>query len=564
MKKGMKKLCIFLLLAAFLVGLTACGGTAEETAAPAESEAPAATEAPAAETAAPETAESEAPEAAAGISYPLVEETVTLTQWGSVNPQAMTYISSLSEASVIEAAEAATGVHLECTSIAGNLVSDNFSIMIASGDYCDFIDNIGQQYTDGADAAIADGVLIDLAPYLEENAPDFWALLQGDDDTRRFATTDAGAIPFFLSITQDADALLDNGMLIRQDWLDSLGLESPETFDELHDVLTAFQTEMGATAALWLGSDGMTLSEYYGASVAYERMAPKYPFYVQDGVVYCGYLEDSYRGYLETMAQWYAEGLIWQDFMTDGMAFGITSSNGLTEFTNGNMGVAYGELTDIRDVPEMASDGMVLSAMRDPSVEPGDVNHRSSASSPLGYKWGISTSCGDVELACKYANYFYTEAGSLLATYGVEGEAYTLVDGEPVFTELVTNNPDGLSSMVIAALYMGTENIGLFDGNYKLQLYSEDLVAQAQVWKDSRVGDEVYPKGPSFTVDEAAEISSVFGDLTTMVSETSVQFITGERDIATEYDSFIESIVALGAENITAVFQAAYDRYMSR
>ena len=39
-------------------------------------------------------------------------------------------------------------------------------------------------------------------------------------------------------------------------------------------------------------------------------------------------------------------------------------------------------------------------------------------------------------------DYLYSDAGVLLANYGVEGETFRYVDGKPVLTELVTNNPD--------------------------------------------------------------------------------------------------------------------------
>ena len=44
---------------------------------------------------------------------------------------------------------------------------------------------------------------------------------------------------------------------IRKDFLDTLGLDVPETYDELYDVLVAFRDELGLPAPMNL--DGMSM-----------------------------------------------------------------------------------------------------------------------------------------------------------------------------------------------------------------------------------------------------------------------------------------------------------------
>ena len=39
-------------------------------------------------------------------------------------------------------------------------------------------------------------------------------------------------------------------------------------------------------------------------------------------------------------------------------------------------------------------------------------------------------------------DYLYSEEGIMLTNYGIEGVSYELVNGEPVYTELLTNNPE--------------------------------------------------------------------------------------------------------------------------
>ena len=37
----------------------------------------------------------------------------------------------------------------------------------------------------------------------------------------------------------------------------------------------------------------------------------------------------------------------------------------------------------------------------------------------------------------RYMNFWWTEAGRRLQTYGIEGDTYTMENGEPVYTEKV-------------------------------------------------------------------------------------------------------------------------------
>ena len=51
----------------------------------------------------------------------------------------------------------------------------------------------------------------------------------------------------------------------------------------------------------------------------------------------------------------------------------------------------------------------------------------------------------EVEVVARLLDYAYSEAGATLYNFGTEGESYTVVDGQPVYTDLVLNNPDGMT-----------------------------------------------------------------------------------------------------------------------
>ncbi|MGI5936047.1 MAG: hypothetical protein ACOX7I_04500, partial [Oscillospiraceae bacterium] len=189
------------------------------------------------------------------LPYIPVTEDTTITLWCSFNPQALTVVDSVADTSVFKAMEEITGVTFDAVSVAGNVARDAFNILINSGEYPDIIGNLSMLYK-GLDAAVDDGVAIDLMPYLEEYSPNFWYLINQKPELRKYLTTDEGRIVRYTSFSMEG-ALTQLGYVIRQDWLEDLGMEVPQTYEELHDTLTAFKVEKGADSGLWLNYMGL-------------------------------------------------------------------------------------------------------------------------------------------------------------------------------------------------------------------------------------------------------------------------------------------------------------------
>ena len=55
----------------------------------------------------------------------------------------------------------------------------------------------------------------------------------------------------------------------------------------------------------------------------------------------------------------------------------------------------------------------------------------------------LSAQCRDVEAAARLLDYGYSQEGHMLYNFGIEGVSYTMEDGYPRYTELITNNPQG-------------------------------------------------------------------------------------------------------------------------
>ncbi len=272
-----RKWISLLLAAAMLLSLlTGCGGRADSSAqtagsSPAEeastSEA-ALTEAAQTETAPEiesasdtEPAEAEAkPAEYATVSYPITEEPLTL----SIFWQFHMFLSMFGVTQDIiptiptfQMAEEATGVKLDFYLVGEENFGNSLQLLWASGDYCDLITNAEREYTAGVDSAVEQDILLDLVPYLGEHAPDYLRILDQHPDFRLDLTSSEGHIVSF----SDYCEYYDNGVVIRKDWLDQVGMEVPKTMDEVTDVIRAFRDQLGIRNPVMWNSD---LSTFFG------------------------------------------------------------------------------------------------------------------------------------------------------------------------------------------------------------------------------------------------------------------------------------------------------------
>ena len=74
----------------------------------------------------------------------------------------------------------------------------------------------------------------------------------------------------------------------------------------------------------------------------------------------------------------------------------------------------------------------------------------------------------------------------------------------------------------------------------------------------------LYHDGLTHTGDESKELASIVTDITTFVNESANQFITGVKDINTEWDAYVSTIQRMSIDRAVEIKQAALDRFNAR
>lgn len=557
-QKNVKRLLSLMLATVMAVGsLTACGDS--ETVKQAESK----TESSVAASESKEAvASSEAEPESEGVTYP-IEGDVTLTL-AIVEEAAVTSsgAANLFETPFGKAWQEAAGVTIEVMQLADN---DAMNLLLAGGDLPDLIYyRFGTLYTGGVAKAVKDKIIEPLNDYVEY-LPDMMAALESDPDYIKGATTDEGDIVGAPFVRGDAVLRTSVGMMLRQDWLDDLNMDMPQTPDELYDVLKAFKDEKGAEVPMSISSGAIESQMLKEGLITSPFGLPQCDYYQEDGTVHYGFYEQEYKDVLAWLNKLYTDGLLDPNFQTiDNATRNANIMNGVSGMTCGSIGSGLG--TYINTMAETDPE-YNLSGLAPLVAKEGDVPMCTYYDTAVtGYFLVMTPACENKEAAAKFLNYGYTEEGQMLFNYGIEGESYTMVDGYPTYTDLIMSNPDGLTVQQAMAQYQRAWKDGPFvqQKEYIEQYYT--LEQQQEALKAYTVSDAAKYQLPAITAaeEEAAEFSKLTADITAYVSEMLIKYIKGEKTLDTFETEYLPTLKGMGVERVLEIYQDALDRYNAR
>ena len=585
MKKNM--LLVVLLIAAMILAMFAgCGAepqaqSAAQDAPEAEMQQEAASETTTAEAAEAETQQTPVePDSAAepeelpeeepvsvreSIQYPLCEPgEVEFSLFTSAGGMGGTSVETLDIYQSFQQAEKATGIKMTYNLAAPEATETKLNLIVASGDFPTFFTGLDMYYVSGRSAAIEDGVVTDLAPYLDECAPDYMNFVDENPGMKKLISTDEGEIPF---VAPKAAASY-SGLSIRKDWLDDLGLEVPETYDELTDVLDAFKKAYGCSDAMLLSSkfcgEHDTLCAGYNMNMLRGNIG-SLAFEVIDGKVELFCQSDGFVDYMKMLAGWKANGYI-THYLEIG-PFNVSNYvaddscgvwvGGNNYFSDDWAPAYYSGSYDFKAIP-----------MADVTKTPGEAVELGGLEVSIDgeHAWSVTTACDDVEMALNWLNWWYTDEGCLAANFGNEGEHYTMVDGTPIFTDLILHDPSGYGVFFATAIQLGastpaSQHPARLDPRNTLE--NEVQQSCKDIWFPESRGT-AYTYYGDMTAAESELYAARAGDIGTYVEEYMGKVIDGTTDVEETYDEMIENCFAMGLQDVLDVKQAAYDRYLNR
>ncbi|MDF2921528.1 MAG: hypothetical protein K0R57_442 [Paenibacillaceae bacterium] len=488
-------------------------------------------------------------------------EPVQLTYWLPLPADAARSLKSYGESLLYQEMEKKTGVKVSFQHPATGSEKEQFNLLIASGKLPDILETNFVSYPGGPEKAIADKVIIPLNDIIDKHAPNLKKFLDSNPDIKKDISTDSGVIYAFPGIGV-GNTNVSSGLVLRKDWLDELGLAVPETIDEWTHVLRQFKEKKNAKTPLTMVMGDFGPDRFNGA---YGVGAT---FYQNGGKVKYGPYEQAYKDYLAQMNVWFKEGLLDPDFSTqDAKSKDAKVTNGTAGAYAGYIGGGIGKYLPAVQPANPSFDLVgaqhpVLKKGDEPSIFFAAYSYRGDGSA------GITTSNKKPEATAEWLDTFYSEEGNLLKTFGVEGVTYTMVNGQPKYTDLIMKNPDKLSVGEAMSKYLRVSQPApgfVGDDRYFDQYYNYEQQKQASAVYNKYYANLVKTRMPqvSQTPEEAQELSSILAEIDTYRSEMFLKFIMGAEPIA-NFDKFCDQLKKMGIERAIELKQAALDRYNNR
>jgi putative aldouronate transport system substrate-binding protein len=432
-----------------------------------------------------------------------------------------------------------------------------FNLMVVSGDMADIVswDRVKIQ------ELALDGAFTELDDLIEKHAPNIKAFFEAHPELKKHATASDGKI---YSIPYVPDGEAAEAWFIRQDWLDKLGLEQPKTVDELHDVLVAFKNQdpngnnENDEIPFFIRNAGRgNLADFallWGAHTHNSNL-----WYVEDGVVKYGPYEKEFKDAFVNLAKWYEEGLIDKEIYTRGKT---SRDYALKENLGGMTHDWFGSTSSYNDKIEDI-EGFNFIPFAPPADVNGQVKERTVRSKFHWSGWAIASSNKYPVETIKYFDFFFTEEGRRLMNFGIEGDTYTMQNGEPILTDKILKAEEG----PVPALRKHGCQLGTGfqqDFNYEKQWMNPVAYEGVKLYSDNKYYMEQFPSGLPYTPDEKRRFSELAVAIETLMDETVQKWVLGGDDVESSYGSYIKALESFGVKELIEIQQAAYDRYIGK
>ncbi len=423
----------------------------------------------------------------------------------------------------------------------------------------------------------ADGVLIPLDDLIEEYAPTISRLIKENPTYEASIRSTDGNI-YALTAMQDMGFDSLSVSIIRQDWLDALGLEMPSTTEEFYQVLKAFKDND-------MAGNGKTVpfSFLYQESAAINREVKRefewifLAFGVPDNPIHIA-IEDTgeliftadkegYKEAIKYLHRLYSEGLIDPEIFTQDR----------TLLTNKIRQLNVGCYTDYRLKSSMAHEEIQdLFTILPPLEGPyGDRRWLRAMAGMSEGAFALTSACRNPEAAIRWLDYVNEPENCIQMLYGMfKPEGWTGSEAlvpSPAQPGKWTGNTDLRPAEVSPNDWPWSAPIGSSPVIATRDVINEYIadrpnnVAKEEACAVYRPYLTKYPYNYPyrFTPEEIEELSLLQTDLLNYIYRTQAKWIA-EGGIDKEWDAYLAQLKRLDVDDYVRLYRTAYERSIQK
>ncbi|MBQ2742917.1 MAG: extracellular solute-binding protein [Oscillospiraceae bacterium] len=341
------------------------------------------------------------------------------------------------------------------------------------------------------------------------------------------------------------------GWLYRKDIFEKHNIKTPETIDELYTVSKKLKELYPDSYPFCLRS-GMSNINVMGPSwKPYFRYGAYYDF---ENEKWCyGASEPVIREIVEFLKKMVDEKLLPQDFFN----ISATSWQELLSTDRGFIMPEYQIRIDFfNNIGRVKNPEYTIAAMKPPKAENGlgVAMMNKFNNDPTGMAVPNTGDEASIANAMRYINWFYSDEGSEIVSWGKEGETYEVVDGKKrfIFPENENN----------AQILYGFQTIGSYlriDPAAAEACMSEEQAATTDFVLEHTLPELEPTTYMSMSSAEAEMLADYNTSLNTFVEENLQKFVLGQRPMS-EWDKFQAELSKLPIAELLAVYEEAYNR----
>ncbi len=415
------------------------------------------------------------------------------------------------------------------------------SAIIASGDYPDMMEAWLGNYRDEITALYEEGSILGLNELLDTYGQNIKAARPDDLNWLHMEDGEVASIPSRLV------NFPERVYMIRQDWLDNLGLEMPTTLDELKEVARAFTFDdpdgngkddtvglagVTATGLIDQCTFGLAVGAY-GETFGWEKTESGdwEPWQIREGT------KEAIKWYREC----YMEGIVEADFASmtreDYLERKNLNKYGIEHWYTNNMGTNSWWTTFMASVPEANS--VVLSPVTQEGYE-STIPFVNNVNSGLGPSLLVFSQCEHPERVMAIIDYMASDEGRDLINFGPEGEAWDDVDGVAVQKTLTDQEKIDMGVDAYTLVFWRNTYERSGDPNRIDSLKKYDVV-----WAPNA-------DFPAYDGDSSALSGLAYSEITKMITEPDI-------DVDEAFAAFREQYMAMGGREYIDYMTEQYD-----
>lgn len=494
--------------------------------------------------------------------FPLVDEPTTLrimAQVGSYYPD-----QKLDNVHGLQKYEEMSGVHIEWDNVSSSVFGDTLAARIADADtkLPDIILR-GKIGNDKLASWGEQGIIVDLKPYLEEYAPNFWKLFNEESTISGAIVGAGGEIWGLPQVILGAEMRTPTKLWLNKNAMEAIGMDDPKTLDDYVKVMTAIRDSdwngNGENDEITTIANVSNMHNYFYGSFGLRTRGAHHDVVDVDpetGELRVYFQHENFRKYVEFMTMMYQEKLIYQEIFTEGdkQSDVFNQTNRLSMLLNT---IAPGSGGDNWYTVNWSLEG--------PDGYAFHTQTRGAIHSTGNFV--ITCDCPEelIPVALKWVDYFYSEEGSALALIGVEGEDWEVKeDGTRSWTDTaLATRTDDMSSDAFRAqfgMWPGGGVPACFFSNLLDAEYGPIPAACAQALLKDYAPEKIWPI-ITFTADESAVVSQLGTDINNFAKNFAAQVMTGEKELNDDtWTAFQTELSNMKPEKLIDAYESALTR----